>query len=132
MNSNFLNEFCRDWLAAWTGNNPEKLISFYAPDIFYKDPAVAKGIRGCEALLAYLKKLLAKNPDWVWQPLEILPTEPGFVLKWQAEIPANGHVITVEGLDIVELREQKISRNEVYFDRSLLLHPTQVNPSSAK
>ena len=66
-------------------------------------------------------KLLKKNPDWVWTTREVIPTAKGFVLKWIATIPVQSYSATIEGLDILELREDKITRNEVYFDRSALL-----------
>jgi hypothetical protein len=47
-----------------------------------------------------------------------MPTEKGFTLKWKATIPVKDKTITLFGLDIVELQHQKISRNEVYFDRT--------------
>ena len=31
-------EFCEKWLAAWTGNRPEYLVSFYSDDAFCSDP----------------------------------------------------------------------------------------------
>jgi hypothetical protein len=72
-------------------------------------------------LFEYFTKLLKKNPDWVWTAREVIPTAEGFVLKWNATIPSQSFSVTVEGLDILELREGKITRNEVYFDRSSLL-----------
>ncbi len=111
-----LQTFCTSWLAAWTGNEPERLIAFYTDDAFYRDPAKPNGLHGHGALLPYLKRLLAKNPNWVWKAVEIMPTEKGFTLKWEATIPVGDHVAQEMGLDIVELTDGKISRNEVYFD----------------
>ncbi|HEX7964680.1 MAG TPA: nuclear transport factor 2 family protein [Gammaproteobacteria bacterium] len=111
--------FCSDWLAAWTGNRPERLRSFYTEDAYYADPGRPQGLRGAE-LLPYFRKLLAKNPDWAWQAEEILPTAKGFCLKWRACIPTDGREVEVAGLDIVELSDGKISRNEVFFDASVL------------
>lgn len=111
-----LKDFCDAWLSAWTGNQPEKLIAFYTEDAFYRDPAKPSGLRGHAEMLPYLTKLLAKNPDWTWKALEILPIEKGFVLKWEATIPAGGRVAVETGLDIVEITQGKIVRNEVFFD----------------
>ena len=41
---------------AWTGNNPELLIDFYASDTYYQDLANPQGINGREHLFHYLKK----------------------------------------------------------------------------
>jgi steroid delta-isomerase-like uncharacterized protein len=115
-----LTRFCNQWLAAWTGNQPEKLISFYSEDAFYSDPANSGGLRGHSEILPYFQKLLAKNPDWIWKALEIIPTEKGFTLKWRAAVPVKEKTLQLVGLDIVELRDGKIMRNEVYFDPTSL------------
>ncbi|MGZ3687378.1 MAG: nuclear transport factor 2 family protein, partial [Bdellovibrionota bacterium] len=114
-------DFCTRWLSAWTGNRPEQLREFYTEDSYYRDPARPQGLRGAE-LLPYFTKLLAKNPAWEWKAVEILPTEKGFCLKWKASIPAGPTVVSEEGLDIVEMRGTRISRNEVYFDRAGLMN----------
>ncbi len=120
MNSDELKVFCDEWLKAWTGNRPEHLLSFYKEDAYYQDPAHPEGLKGHAAIKSYFEKLLAANPDWVWTLVELIPNEKGFVLKWQADIPILDAAILTCGVDIVELQDGKISRNEVYFDPSLL------------
>ncbi|MGE5544385.1 MAG: nuclear transport factor 2 family protein, partial [Bacillota bacterium] len=105
----------------WTGNNPEKLIDYYSRDAFYSDPANKGGLKGYEQLMAYFRKLLAANPGWKWEVVEIFPTEKGFTLKWKATIPIGSEQVIEYGLDIVEVENGKITRNEVYFDRTALL-----------
>lgn len=112
-----LNDFICEWLQAWTGNRPDVLLTYYGYDAFYSDPARSDGLVGQEALKTYFTKLLAHNPGWVWQAEEIIPTEKGCTLKWKAQIPAGGKTIELFGLDIIEIHEGKITRNEVYFDR---------------
>ena len=114
--------FADRWLPAWTGNNPELLASFYSDDAFYLDPAIPQGIRGKPALLAYFRKLLAYNPNWVWSQVEGIPMEGGFLNKWLARIPVGDEVLELVGVCFVQLCEEgKIRRNEVYFDRAQLL-----------
>lgn len=112
-----LNDFIREWLKSWTGNRPDGLLEYYAEEAFYADPAHPAGLVGHEALRAYFTKLLARNPDWIWQAAEITPTEKGCTLKWKARIPAGNQTLELFGLDIVEISNGKITRNEVYFDR---------------
>ncbi len=116
-----LAKVCSEWLEHWTGNMPEKLIEFYTEDALYIDPANRNGLRGHNEILPYFEKLLAANPDWTWEPLEIIPTEKGCILKWECAIPVGGRIINENGLDIVELRGRKICRNEVYFDQTRLV-----------
>ena len=114
-------EFCAEWLPSWTGNRPQELISFYAENAVFVDPVNREGLRGHEEILAYFEKLLHSNPYWVWEAIEVFPIDKGFVLKWQAEIPVNNITLTERGLDIVEIQNGLITRNEVYFDRSQLV-----------
>ena len=114
--------FADRWLPAWTGNNPELLASFYSDDAFYLDPAIPHGIKGKPALLAYFRKLLAYNPNWVWSQVEGIPMEGGFLNKWLARIPVGDEVLELVGVCFVQLCEEgKIRRNEVYFGRAQLL-----------
>ena len=113
--------FCKEWLNAWTGNNPEKLIDFYSDDTHYQDPANPEGIKGRKLLFKYFKKLLERNPNWKWELIEFFPTRKGFSFKWKATIPIGTEKIVEYGMDIVELDplfKRKVKRNEVYFDRT--------------
>ncbi len=81
MNKEKARAFASEWLPAWTGNDPEKRADFYSDDCFYLDPAIPQGVSGKTALLAYFKKLLARNPDWIWTEIEAIPLEDGFLNK---------------------------------------------------
>ena len=113
--------FAPRWLPACTGTEPERLAAFYAGDAFYSDPAIPEGVRGRPALLAYFRKLLARNPHWVWTHRDSMPLADGFLNLWHASIPAGGRTVEVDGVCSVQLRDGLIYRNEVYFDRSVLL-----------
>ncbi|MHA2025124.1 MAG: nuclear transport factor 2 family protein [Candidatus Thorarchaeota archaeon] len=121
VNEKELLTFCTDWLAAWTGNNPQKLLEFYHDEALYIDPAKPEGLRGHKEIGRYFERLLAVYPDWTWTPVEIFPIERGVVLKWECSIPVDQEIIDEVGLDIVEIEDGKITRNEVYFDRTRLL-----------
>ncbi len=70
--------FASEWLPAWTGNDPERLASYYSDDCLYIDQSIPNGAKGKEDLLRHFRKLLGKNPDWVWSQLEAIPMEGGF------------------------------------------------------
>ncbi|PKN19997.1 MAG: hypothetical protein CVU71_06435 [Deltaproteobacteria bacterium HGW-Deltaproteobacteria-6] len=115
-------QFAEKWLPAWSGNNPELLASFYSDDAIYLDPGIPGGVKGKAELLAYFRKLLAVNPNWIWTQIEGIPMEDGFLNKWLAKIPVGPLTLDVVGVCFVQLNgEGKIRRNEVYFDRSGLL-----------
>ena len=115
-------QFASRWLPAWTGNEPERLASFYSDDALYLDPAVPNGVHGKEELLSYFRKLLAQNPDWVWTQIEPIPMERGFLNKWLAKIPVGPKIVECTGVCLVQFdRDGLINRNEVYFDRTELI-----------
>ncbi len=121
MDKDELFEFCEKWLHAWTGNNPEKLMDYYTEDALYVDPANRDGLRGKAEIREYFEKLLDVYRDWVWKPIEVFPIESGTIVKWECTIPVGPETLYEVGLDIVELEGKKISRNEVYFDRTRLV-----------
>ena len=108
--------FAARWLPAWTGNDPEKLASFYTDDVFYCDPTVPEGLEGKPALLRYLSKLLADNPAWVWTQEDAIPMDGGFLNKWKVTVPVGDEVVICHGVCTVQFRGSLIRRNEVYFD----------------
>ena len=115
-------EFASRWLPAWTGNDPEKLASYYSDDCFYLDPGIPDGVNGKKELIEYFNKLLAQNPDWVWTQIEPIPMEGGFLNKWLAKIPVGEKIVECIGVCFVQFDDQKkIKRNEVYFDRNVLI-----------
>jgi len=115
-------EFASRWLPAWTGNKPEVLASYYSDDCLYLDAGIPNGASGKTELIAYFRKLLAQNPDWVWSQIEAIPMEGGFLNKWLAKIPVGEKTLECIGVCFLQFDEQgKIKRNEVYFDRTELV-----------
>ena len=121
-------EFASRWLPAWSGNNPEKLASYYSDDVFFSDPIIPNGVHGKQALLKYFTALLAKNPDWTWEQIEGIPMEGGFLNKWLAKIPVGETVVECVGVCFVQFdKHGLIKRNETYFDRTTLLKEMLAN-----
>jgi hypothetical protein len=106
-------DFCSKWLPAWQGDRPGDLIGFYSDDALYIDPANKKGLKGRGQIFPYFKKVLAANPSWKWEPIEVFPTDLGFVAKWKATIPVGTEVITEYGMDIVEIEQGSIEKTEI-------------------
>lgn len=118
-------EFALRWLPAWTGNEPERLASFYTEDAHYADPAIPQGVTGRAAIAEYFIRLLANFPDWVWTQTTATPIDGGFLNHWHAEIPVGNDTLAIDGVCTVQLRDGLIERNEVFFDRSKLLAALQ-------
>ncbi|MCP4344634.1 MAG: hypothetical protein GY795_03785 [Desulfobacterales bacterium] len=115
-------DFASKWLPAWTGNKPEELADFYSDDCFYMDGGIPDGAKGKTELIAYFRKSLAQNPNWIWTQIEAIPMEDGFLNKWLAEIPVGEKIIKCVGVCFLQFNEHgKIKRNETYFDRTELV-----------
>lgn len=114
-------EFCKNWLSAWTGNRPDDLLVYYHEDALYSDPANRDGLKGKDQIRKYFVRLLDVYRTWKWKPVEVFPIETGAIVKWECTIPVGPEIIHEIGLDIVELEGEKITRNEVYFDRTRLM-----------
>ncbi|MCG8577020.1 MAG: hypothetical protein MI810_19220 [Flavobacteriales bacterium] len=115
-------KFASRWLPAWTGNKPLELASYYSDDCFYMDAGCPEGIRGKTDLIAYFTRLLNQNPNWIWEQIEAIPMQGGFLNKWKASIPVASKTVVCIGVCLVQFDEKgKIKRNEVYFDRTELV-----------
>lgn len=116
-------EFANKWLPAWSGNKPLELAKYYSDDCFYLDGGCPNGINGKTELIKYFTKLLGQNPHWVWKQIEAIPMENGFLNKWKAIIPVGKKNVECIGVCLVQFDENnKINRNEVYFDRTELVN----------
>lgn len=110
-------DFASRWLPAWTGNDPEKLVSFYSDDAYYQDHTIPRGVKGRDELLAHFRKLLSQSPNQVWNQIEAIPMEGGFLNKWLAKIPIGEKIVECIGVCLVQFDDNnKIRRNETYFD----------------
>ena len=109
-----LAKFNADWLKAWSDKDVPRLVAFYTADCDYKDPQTAAGIKGHEALTAYLTGLFAAMPPTTYTPEEIWPTHNGYCGRWYAKIGPHGEHGRMRGFDLVVLRDGKIALNEVY------------------
>ena len=105
-------QFNADWLRAWTDKDVERLVGFYTPDAVYKDPQTAAGIRGHDALRAYLTTLFNSTPPMRYTPDETWAIAGGFCGRWYCQIGDNAG--RLRGFDLVLLNGDRIALNEVY------------------
>jgi len=113
------------WFPLWVDGNAEKVVEVYSEDVVFKDPARPGGIFGKKAFLEYVTKVLKAFRRWDWDVKEIIPYDEGdgFIIIWNVTVTvaATGGKAAFPGIDLVWTRDGKIARNEVYFDRSVLL-----------
>ena len=90
---------------------------------FTATPNTRGEIKGNEALKHYLPKLFA-GWDMTWSTREIhqLKDREGAALLWHATFKKKGgsKMVEADGMDLVIIRNGKVARNEVNFDRTVL------------
>lgn len=108
-------DFNRRWLQAWTDKDVPRLLSFYTADTQYFDPQVPNGLTGREALGAYLTGLFAATPPISYNPEKVWLADGGYCGRWYAVVGTDPKAApALRGFDLVQLRGEEISFNEVY------------------
>ena len=111
-------------LTRWTGNDPQRLVDYYDKDCVYSDPTGT--YYGHKQLLPYLKKLLSRNPNWVWTckhkgfypHKDTINNIKMFTFQWIAIIPTDNGKLRCTGIDIIgfDKRSKLIKINHVWFN----------------
>jgi nuclear transport factor 2 (NTF2) superfamily protein len=110
-------------LDAWNTRDVERVVACYTDDLAYRDPNTRGVVQGADAMRRYLSKLFSK---WTmrWSLRELFPfaKENGGAFLWHATFRTkNGsHTVEADGMDLVLVTEDRIKRNDVYFDRVVL------------
>jgi len=123
MDSKQVSEYVDRFLDAWNSNDPETVANCYTGDVHYRDPNTRGDLHGGDALRRYLDKLLSIwDMEWQCKESFLFGEEEGGAFLWHAVIRKKGdsEEIELDGMDLIVLRDGKIARNEVYFDRSVL------------
>lgn len=111
------------FLAAWNTQDVEQVVACYTDDLIYRDPNTRGEVKGADAMRHYLRKLFAAwTMHWSLREAHAFGNEDGAAVLWHASFRKAGGRQTVEadGMDLVLLRDGRIARNEVYFDRVAL------------
>jgi ketosteroid isomerase-like protein len=111
------------FLGAWNTQDVERVVSCYTPDVEYRDPNTRGSVRGGEALRRYLTKLFAGwKMHWSLREAYLFDGGRGCAVLWHAtfERPGGETMVGIDGMDFVEVRDDRIARNEVCFDRAQL------------
>ncbi len=111
------------FLAAWNTQDVERVVACYTEDLEYRDPNTRGAVRGADAMRRYLTKLFAGwTMHWALREAHLLESGEGCAVLWHATFrrPAGQATIGIDGMDFVQLRGDRIARNEVCFDRAQL------------
>ena len=112
-----------EFLDAWNRHDVEDVVASYTDPLVYRDPNTRGAIESHDALRRYLAKLFDRW-EMSWSTGEVFPFDgaDGAAITWHASfrLRSGGGRVEVDGIDIVLLRDGKIVRDEVFFDRAVL------------
>ena len=116
------------FLDAWTSQDVDRVLACYADaELAYSDPNTRGAIRTKDEFRRYLTKLFAAW-SMTWTAREVRPfgDGSGAAVLWRATFAKPGAApsaapIAIDGIDLVELRNGLVTRNEVQFDRTKLV-----------
>jgi ketosteroid isomerase-like protein len=124
MDSKKLHETAEAFLSAWNSQDVDSVLDCYSDDLVYVDPNTRGAVEGRAAMRSYLTKLFADwTMTWALREAHLLDGGAGGAVLWHATFQrkAGGAVVEADGMDLVCMAGERIGRNEVYFDRTVLL-----------
>jgi hypothetical protein len=111
------------FLGAWNTQDVDRVLACYTPDLEYRDPNTRGAVLGADSMHHYLSKLFGRwQMHWSLREAYLFDDGCGCNVLWHAtfRLPASDATIEIDGMDFVEVRDNRISRNEVCFDRAQL------------
>jgi limonene-1,2-epoxide hydrolase len=109
-------DIVRSFIEAWSRNDLDELMSFFAPDCVYHNIPVAP-VRGLEATRATLKGFASMATKIEWVLHQIAETATGVVLTERTDrFQMGGRWVELPVMGSFELQGGKISAWRDYFD----------------
>ncbi len=108
---------------AWNAQDVDEVLAGYTDDLVYRDPNTQGEVKGPDAMRRYLRKLFAGwRMHWTLRDVHPFEGRGGCAVTWRASFqrPDRAGTVETDGMDLVVFRGERIQRNEVYFDRSVL------------
>jgi ketosteroid isomerase-like protein len=119
-------ELAERLLDAWNTQEVKRVVDCYTDDVRYRDPNTRGFVEGADAMRRYLTKLFDRwQMHWMLREAYPLRDEEGAAVLWRARFRLKGpdvHAAEVEidGMDLALARDDRLRRNDVYFDRAAL------------
>ncbi|MHB8894295.1 MAG: nuclear transport factor 2 family protein [Candidatus Geothermincolia bacterium] len=117
-------ELAEGVLGAWNTQDVDEVAGCYTDDVVYLDPNTRGYVNGSDAFKKYLGKLFEGwRMTWAYKEGFIHEGGAGCTVLWHATIRKHDgeKVVEFDGMDLVLVRDDRIARNEVYFDRTALM-----------
>ena len=120
-----------DWRAAWTSNEPEKVLALFADQCVFEDVTFGLVARGKGEIRSFATRAFVAVPDFQYGVTSRFADRQWAVIEWVMSgthegdlpgIPATGkRFSSVRGTTILELEDGKIRRESDYWDAATLM-----------
>jgi len=131
MNDTEVRSLVNDLVNAWNDRDMDRFASHLDEDVVWNDPAMLYGpAEGRAAVRKFSESVLRAFPDFsyrVREPICIAQSGSRCVVPWEIRATHTGRldhlgfaptnqVITMCGVDVLEMTDAKVARIETYFD----------------
>jgi ketosteroid isomerase-like protein len=120
-------ELAERLLDAWNTQEVKRVVDCYTDDVRYRDPNTRGFVEGADAMRRYLTKLFDRwQMHWTLREAYPLRDEEGAAVLWRARFRPKGNPngddaeVEIDGMDLALAEGDRLSRNDVYFDRAAL------------
>jgi steroid delta-isomerase-like uncharacterized protein len=122
---------------AWNSHDPERVAAFYSPDFQGKDVAEAAPQEGPDGVRQSFRRYMQAFPDLRFSAEDVIRDGRRVVLVWSAQgthrgtlfnIPPTGRSITIHGVSVLTVSNDKISRALYIWDMAGLLRSMALLP----
>lgn len=110
---------------AYNRHDAEAAAALYVPDGVHEDVAYGRPKSGQEAIASGLSHFLAAFPDATWKTQDRISTDDRAVARYTliatmlgdlGPLKGDGQRIELRGVQVLELKDGKITRSEDYWD----------------
>jgi steroid delta-isomerase-like uncharacterized protein len=119
-----------EYLAAWSTQDVERILSFFTDDCIYENLPSGAVYRGKEELKAWVVGTFAAIPDFSIGATSVFAGGKRIGCEWVMTgthtgnlpvLPTTGKTFSVRGATIAETEKGKIKRNSDYWDMATFL-----------
>jgi steroid delta-isomerase-like uncharacterized protein len=127
------------WAAAWSSQDPQKLLPLFTDDCFFEDVTFNVVSRGKEELRGFANGAFAAVPDFKIEVTRQFATDQWATVEWVMSgthkgdfpgLPGTGkRFSSVRGSSVFELKGGKIRRESDYWDAATFMKQVGLLPS---
>ena len=129
----------RSFIEAWNSHDASRLTSLFADEFVYLEVASGRKYIKEETLASYFNLTIEGMPDSEFELVSVVANENFASVEWIWEgtnsvgwdfigIPATGKHMKLPGVSVMEIENQKIVRNNDYWDWSSFMKGIGVTP----